>query len=550
MAISSLSRAIRLLQTLRYLKPRQVVYQLYYRFKRPATVHVDTVGVTVAEWATPWSGEAYHRSSTSDLTAFQFLGESHCIDIQNDWNNPSLSKLWLYNLHYLDELNAQGSEERIDLCKQLINAWVAWNPEKHGNGWEPYVISLRAVNWIKWCSQYGAEKAWDESLAKQFAFLSKRIEYHILANHLFANGKALVFGGAYFSAEQAKKWMSLGLKIVDSEVEEQFLADGGHYELSPMYHSILLWDLCDLIELARCSGDAQLQNRVPQWKSIVVKGIAWLESMIHPDGEISFFNDAAMGIAPTLHQLKSYAQKLKIEFEENSSDGLVHLNHTGYAVVSEMCEHKLIADIGKVGPDYQPGHAHADTLSFELSLWGKRVFVNSGTSQYGLDAERLRQRSTRAHNTVEIENANSSDVWAGFRVGRRARSTVLKCEQDQSGVLIKAFHDGYRFLKGKNIHHRTWRWSPSKLIIEDQIDGGLCGATAFFHLHPDVSLGDAGGDSIALTFGDKQVEMHFEGLKKLDVQDSTWHPSFGVSVKNKCLAITFENSSLKTTISW
>ena len=56
-----------------------------------------------------------------------------------------------------------------------------------------------------------------------------------------------------------------------------------------------------------------------------------------------------------------------------------------------------ILDVAEVGPSYQPGHAHADTLSFELSLYGQRVLVNSGTSQYGNDAERYRQRSTGAH---------------------------------------------------------------------------------------------------------------------------------------------------------
>jgi hypothetical protein len=33
----------------------------------------------------------------------------------------------------------------------------------------------------------------------------------------------------------------------------------------------------------------------------------------------------------------------------------------------------LILDVAPVGPDYLPGHAHADTLSFELSLFGQRA---------------------------------------------------------------------------------------------------------------------------------------------------------------------------------
>ena len=81
-----------------------------------------------------------------------------------------------------------------------------------------------------------------------------------------------------------------------------------------------------------------------------------------------------------------------------------------------------LLDVAPVGPDYLPGHAHADTLSFELSLFGQRVLVNSGTSQYEAGPERSRQRGTAAHNTVIVDGHDSSEVWAGFRVARRASS--------------------------------------------------------------------------------------------------------------------------------
>ena len=41
-------------------------------------------------------------------------------------------------------------------------------------------------------------------------------------------------------------------------------------------------------------------------------------------------------------------------------------------------------DVALIGPNYQPGHAHADVLSFELSLFGQRLLVNIGTSEYRL----------------------------------------------------------------------------------------------------------------------------------------------------------------------
>ena len=38
----------------------------------------------------------------------------------------------------------------------------------------------------------------------------------------------------------------------------------------------------------------------------------------------------------------------------------------------------MIGDVGRIGPDYLPSHAHADTLSFEFSLFDQR-FLRDGT---------------------------------------------------------------------------------------------------------------------------------------------------------------------------
>ena len=122
--------------------------------------------------------------------------------------------------------------------------------------------------------------------------------------------------------------------------------------------------------------------------------------------------------------------------------GITTLKDSGY--VRLQAENAvLIADIGPIGPDYLPGHSHADTLSFELSVFGSRIFVNSGTSEYGVSPERHRQRGTLAHNTVCVLNHNSSEIWSGFRVGARAK-IIYKSVQDDGAVMhASGEHDGY-----------------------------------------------------------------------------------------------------------
>src|SRR5690606_4238812 len=114
----------------------------------------------------------------------------------------------------------------------------------------------------------------------------------------------------------------------------------------------------------------------------------------------------------------------------------------------------MIADVGRVGPDYLPGHAHADTLSFELSLHGRRVLVNGGTSTYEAGPLRLRQRGTAMHNALEVDGQDSSEVWSSFRVARRALPMNIRWADEGSVLVLEGSHHGYWRLPGKVVHSR------------------------------------------------------------------------------------------------
>jgi uncharacterized heparinase superfamily protein len=170
-------------------------------------------------------------------TTFRFIGHEGSLDGPADWNNPAHAKLWLYNLHYFDDLRAGGSEQRTEWHRDLIERWRRENPPAAGSGWEPYPLSLRIVNWIAWAlADHPLDEATLQSLAVQVRHLRATLEFHLLGNHLFANAKALVFAGCFFSGLEADRWLKSGLDLLDGELREQILDDGGHFELSPMYH--------------------------------------------------------------------------------------------------------------------------------------------------------------------------------------------------------------------------------------------------------------------------------------------------------------------------
>jgi len=209
----------------------------------------------------------------------------------------------------------------------------------------------------------------------------------------------------------------------------------------------------------------------------------------------------------------------------------------------------VIADIGEIGPDYLPGHAHADTLSFELSLRAQRVIVNSGTSLYRPSAERLRQRGTAAHNTVEVDGENSSEVWSAFRVARRARPRSIRLEPRGDSIALAGAHDGYRRLSGRPLHRRTWQLNRSSLRITDTVEGGFRRAVARYHLHPGI-VAQGGGRRGQLKLPDgRNVAWTVIG-GSVQQFDSTWHPEFGRSVPNQRLDLVLEGAESSITFAW
>lgn len=539
--------------TLRHLRTEQIVYQLYYRFARGLIVRramVDIGEVTRRSWRQPWRGLRVMESAQIEAGVFRFLGVKAEVRTATDWNDPKRSKLWLYNLHYLNDLNARDANAHVQRNEELIERWIRDNPPMQGNGWEPYPISLRIVNLVKWYARGNAmSSARMHSLARQAQALSVQVERHIMANHLFANAKALTFVGAFLAGPAAQRWLQQGLKLLDREVPEQFLADGGHFERSPMYHGILLWDLCDLIHLAQSSDLPELAERVEYWRQVLRRGLRWLETMSHPDGEVAFFNDAAFGISPRPCEIRSYAHSVlgAIPGDVDAKDlDFIHLRDSGYITVDLGDGHKALLDVGEVGPTYQPGHAHADTLSFELSLYGHRVLVNSGTSVYGEGPERQRQRSTAAHNTVEIDGYDSSEVWAGFRVARRAKPVGLEIANESDVLMVKCSHNGYHWLTGAPRHTRYWRFRRGHLQIVDRIDGVFRRAVARWYLHPEIRV--EGGNQLVLPSG-QRIRWFVQG-GEAHLVPSAWYPYFGRQIPNVCIEFVFCGPEIKTELLW
>ncbi len=480
----------RTLHTVRYLKPIQVYGRLFRR--RPSPDSLATAAGLRAVTGT-WKIPIPRHSPRQTANRFRFLNQER--DLRS-WNDAGIPKLWLYNLHYFEYCDAG-----------MIERWVAENPAAHGNGWEPYPLSLRITNWIKWRLGGNSLTAQAQSsLAQQSDCLSRTVEHHLQANHLLTNAKALVFAGAAFEGSLANRWLAAGLEILRDQVPEQVLADGGHFERSPMYHSLILEDLLDLINLSAALPNVIPAEDVALWSSAASRMLGWLEKMCHPDGRISFFNDAAFAIAPEPFELHAYACRLGL------ASSRCHLGESGYIRLENHAA-TVLFDAASIGPDYQPGHAHADTLSFELS-GSERLLVNSGTSTYEVGPLREAQRSTAAHNTATVDNLDSSEVWRGFRVARRARPFDIHTNHL---TYAEASHSGYHRLAQPVTHRRRLELGHDALRITDTFEGsGTHDFRLFFHLHPNARL-----------------PLQLDPRMTCSEQNSHWYPEFNRAVPNR-----------------
>lgn len=459
-----------------------------------------------------------------DNFTLDFLHEKHRLSVPEDWNNSAWPRLWLYNLHYFDIL---CTEETVGKCDLLIEKWIRENPPGGGCGWEPYPSSRRIVNWIKYVlTGHSLSDLALHSLAIQVRYLCRRLEYHLLGNHLLANATALVFAGLFFSGKEAERWYCKGIRIFQRQLKEQILPDGGHIERSPMYHALIMVDLLDVIQLHRVYG---LELPV-KWNETVRKMLGWLKVMTHPDGGFALFNDCALNVAAKTAKIEEYAFKLGVT-HEGAGGGSKWLEDSGYLRVEEG-NLVLFFDAGPVGPSYQPGHAHADTFSIEVSIGEQRLLVDSGTSCYGISPERLRQRATSAHNTLSVDGRDSTEVWSSHRAGRKSRVVSVKFSQPPGaqGLAVLAVQDGFSRLRGVRMHSRRLDIRDGRIVIEDTIDGsGPHELKLLFHFHPDIVVSEnrEGGFELRNHDGLFLGTLQMEDIMRTEVEPSTWHPEFG-----------------------
>lgn len=543
MAGPLLSRALLYAHTVRHLRWEQWVYRPIRRVQARLPVRVSApadvdparsarLAHAISAWWTE-DAAAIRRAEAVVAGTFCFLNHAETIPVV-DWSRRYVGHLWSYNLHYFDyaldlarAYRSTGDARYAERFAGLAESWIRGTTPGRGDGWEPYPVSLRVVNWIYALLLFGDalesrhREAIAASTAQQLAFLERRLEWHILANHLQKNLKALVVGGLYFDGPCARRWLRDGARLLWRELFEQVLADGGHFERSPMYHAIALTDFLEVIALMDAVGIA-----VPsEARERVERMVGAFGVLSRCDGTLHAFNDTAEGIAPARGWIDGLSRRV-VGRGVPEVEGAVALPDTGYyGLVRSADGERLVIDCGEPGPSYQPGHAHCDLLSFELDLGGRRIVVDSGVRGYDGDPLRAYVRSTRAHNTVMIAGREQSEIWGTFRVARRAKVR---------GASHRMLGDRYRFEGAYTpyhdrgaVHRRVIEMRRGLFRVEDRVEGASgAPVSSFLHLAPDVELRRQ-GDGYLLRAGDVRARIDVFGTDRHEVACGRDDPAQG-----------------------
>lgn len=535
--------------TVRHLRPGQLVYWPLRRLQRrlppipsrqartASPDRLSRIGACVEAWGPGDASSRVGRAREIVRGRLTLLNRSQAVDAI-DWRRREGSHLWSYNLHYFDfaldlawAWKLTGDAAFVRQFETLTTSWMDAMERPGGDGWDPYVISVRGVNWVYAIalleSVLGAsllERLW-ESLGAQMAVLNQRVEYDLGANHLARNRRAQAVLGFAMAGPLAARTFAAGVGGLWGALEEQVLPDGGHFERSPMYHAIVLGDCLEVHDLCRAAGIA-VPTRV---RSVLGAMVHAMGILTRPNGDVHFFNDSSNGVALPLEHLRKLAMR-SVGGAITPSEGSFALPLTGYyGYADSRCAERILVDCGEPGPSHQPGHVHCDLLSYELDLGGRRVIVNSGTSGYAGDPLREYQRSTRAHNTVTIDGKEQSEVWGVFRVARRAQ-VVSAASSGHDGSW--AFRGEYRPFHANGSHHRSiTRLAPCRWRVEDRVTGAAGSILrSYIHFHPDFEVVSSGGLITATATGGTTLTVTPFGVDAVSVTSGWFSPEFGMSV--------------------
>ena len=392
---------------------------------------------------------------------FKFNNETHYFIHGMNWlENPSDDIEWLIMLHkgyYLVGLvklfSETGNEKYLNKWFELTNSWIAQvdNPGFIATD----VTGRRIQNWIYAFYYYlnsQSEKISNEDFLLRFLnSLECQVDYLINNLATARNHRTLELHAVFLAAlvfpefKKSKQWLSFSVQALADNAASDILADGVHCELSTFYHHIVLKNLLAVKRLA-------VANNIimpARFDAAVVRALQFSMFIHKPDGQIPSLSDGDSGCFYSLLKLgyELYGDEHVHYVFSQGSRGQAPVEHakafsnSGYYIFRSdwgkadeefRNARYLVFDCGPLGAG---NHGHLDLLNIEMAAYGRSLIVDPGRYTYDESGPvnwRVLFRSTRYHNTVEVDGKNQinyqySEVKGKFHIKGPHAQTDLSC---------------------------------------------------------------------------------------------------------------------------
>jgi len=453
-----------------------------------------------------------------------------------------------------------GKKKYAGKIFSILREWAEENPYPVGVNWTNGIeLGVRVANLIQTLSYLEGFEFTDDDydVLNNFVYHHGRhlyrypSKYSSINNHTLAEAFGLFLAGLYFTnLPDSEKWFKYGKTVLEREVKNQILPDGGSYEYTTTYLSFIL-DFYLLFKLF-CDRNSIVYDTAVDKKLLM--GCRFIRAIMDSNGNIPNIGDqdsavlinfaisnwdnfksilntcSVMFNKPELKQnnfpddktglilgdmqvtsAKSAGADVMGQTDEDCDRGLrtSFLPESGLAVIDDWVENKNIHFVGNAMPLGLPplsGHGHLDALSFILTVDGKEIFIDPGTYLYHSGGKwRKYFRSTAAHNTVRVDGTDFSEQVADFMYGKSYQIHEHSIKEVGDKILWKAGHNAYMRLKSPVMHFREVGYMKGKGIFEisDLLESkGKYFTEQFYHLHPECKVG----------LSDNEVRINRNGL--------------------------------------
>jgi hypothetical protein len=464
----------------------------------------------------------------------------------------------------------------VEFESQLAS-WLDANPAGVGINWTtPMEVGIRAVNLVWAVATLEEWRPLDaqlrERLIASLRWHGRHIEAnlegtpYLRSNHYLGDILGLLVLGSVLDGEPAAlRWSKFARREFEREIAKQVYPDGVSFEGSLAYHGLVLEMLLIASYLAASAG-APLSKTFHRRLDRMVEVS---RSARHGVGRIPLLGDQDSGRIlpegfarpPTHDNLLWLAAALAAK--TRPFEGTVHPEVAwtfgidawrragelqlapparsaafpdGGIFVLRSNRTQVVVRCGDVGQNGSGGHSHNDALSYELSIDGVPLIVDSGTYAYTFDVDARNEfRSTRAHNTICIDGSeiHPIDPQRVFELRHFARPTIELCALSNDHVELVGSHDGYRRLPSPCLHRRHFSLATesAELTIRDELSGADAhDVQSFLHLASGTRLRRIGEASFEVKVGEVQATISFSGVdaRELTIEEGWISDSYGV----------------------